>query len=199
LTLPAPGVTVAAGSAEKEATMARTSVTHARELDQTWVEDFAKRWESAWNSHEPARLLELMTDDVVYDDSAWPTTMRGHGDVRTFLDSVWRAFPDLRFELSEGPYVVAGEPKAAFYWKGSGTHTGPLDPPGFAPTGNRIEFEGADFHEYREGRVSRLRIVFDMLDLGRQIGTMPKAGSSVEKAGAAVQRLGIKVRERVRR
>jgi steroid delta-isomerase-like uncharacterized protein len=179
--------------------MAETGATHAREVDQAWVEDFAKRWEAAWNSHEHAQLLGLMADDIVYDDSAWPTTMRGHGDVRTFLDFVWRAFPDMRFEMIEGPYIVPGQPKAAFYWKGSGTHTGALDPPGFAPTRKRIEFEGADFHEYREGRVCRLRIVFDMMDVGRQLGTVPKPGSPVEKAGAAVQRLGMTVRERLRR
>lgn len=179
--------------------MAEPGATHAQELDATWVEDFATRWAAAWNSHEHARVLELMTDDIVYEDSAWPTTMRGHGEVRTFLDFAWRAFPDLRFETIDGPYIAPGRPEAAFYWKGTGSHTGPLDPPGFAPTGNRIEFEGADFHEYREGRVCRLRIVFDMMDLGRQIGTLPKPGSPVEKAGAAVQRLGIKVRERRRR
>jgi steroid delta-isomerase-like uncharacterized protein len=179
--------------------MAETAATQAQELDRDWLEDFAKRWEAAWNSHEQARVLELMTDDIVYDDSAWPTTMRGHGDVHSFLDYAWRAFPDLRFEMVDGPYIVPGQPKAAFYWKGTGTHTGSLDPPGFAPTGKRIEFEGADFHEYREGRVSRLRIVFDMMDVGRQIGTLPKAGSPVEKAGAAAQRLGMKVREQLRR
>jgi steroid delta-isomerase-like uncharacterized protein len=179
--------------------MAQTGATQGQELDQAWVEDFAKRWEGAWNSHEHGRLLELMTDDIVYDDSAWPTTMRGHGAVRTFLDYVCRAFPDLRFEMTDGPYIVAGQPKAAFYWRGRGTHSGPLDPPGFAPTGKQIGFEGADFHEYREGRVCRLRIVFDMLEVGRQIGMLPKAGSPVEKAGAAAQRLGMQVRERLRR
>jgi len=44
-----------------------------------------------------------------------------------------------------------------------------------------------------------MRIVFDMLDIGRQLGTIPKAGSPVEKAGAAAQRLGMTVRERLRR
>ena len=176
----------------------KSGATLAQELDPAWMEEFAKRWEAAWNSHEPARLLELMTDDIVYDDSASPATMRGHGDVRNFLDYVWRAFPDLRFQAIEGPYLVLGQPKAAFYWGGSATHTGLLDPPGFAPTGNRIEFEGADLHEYRDGRVCRLRIVFDMMDVGRQIGAVPKAGSPVEKAGAAVQRLGMKARERLR-
>jgi steroid delta-isomerase-like uncharacterized protein len=175
------------------------TATQSQELDQAWAEDFLKRWEAAWNSHDPSRLLELMTDDIVYDDSAWPTTMRGHGEVRTFLEFAWRAFPDLSFEWIDGPFVVPGQAKAAFYWKGSGTHTGPLDPPGFAPTGKRIAFEGGDFHEYREGRVCRLRIVFDMMDVGRQIGTVPKAGSPVEKVGAAAHRLGMKARDRLRR
>jgi steroid delta-isomerase-like uncharacterized protein len=173
--------------------------TQGSELDQAWVEDFVKRWEAAWNSHEHERVLELMTNDIVYDDSAWPTTMRGHGEVRAFLDFPWRAFPDLRFETVEGPYIVPGQPKAAFYWRVSATHTGPLDPPGFAPTGKRIEFDDVSLYEYRDGRVSRLRSVFDVMDLGRQIGTLPKAGSPVEKAGAGAQRLAMKVRDRLRR
>jgi steroid delta-isomerase-like uncharacterized protein len=179
--------------------MADTATTRVREIDQGWVDEFISRWQAAWNSHDPAQLLELMTEDIVYDDSAWPTTMRGHDDVRAFLDHAWRAFPDMRFEMIDRPYVVPGQAKAAFYWKGRGTHTGPLDPPGFAPTGNRIEFEGVDLHEYRDGRVSRLRIVFDTMDVARQLGTMPKPGSRAEKAGAAAQRLGVRLRERLRR
>jgi steroid delta-isomerase-like uncharacterized protein len=179
--------------------MAQIGMAQSQELAQAWVEEFAERWEAAWNSHDPERLLELMTDDIVYDDSAWPRTMRGHDAVREFLESAWRAFPDLRFEITDRPYLVSQEPKAAFQWKGSATHTGPIDPPGFAPTGKRIEFEGADFHEYRDGRVCRLRIVFDMMEVGRQIDIAPKPGSPIEKAGAAAQRLGIRVRDRLRR
>jgi steroid delta-isomerase-like uncharacterized protein len=164
----------------------------APELDPAWVEDFAQRWLEAWNSHEPERLLALMTEDIVYDDSAWPTTMRGHAEVRMFLDHAWTGFPDMRFEEVEGPFIVPGKPKAAFQWKGTATQTGPIDPPGFAPTGRRIEFFGADFHEYRDGRVCRLTIVFDMAGVAMQLGLMPKPGSRMEKIGATAQRLGAK-------
>ena len=177
--------------------MAKTAVREG--LDQVWLNGFVEGWAEAWNSHEPSRLLALMTDDIVYDDSAWATTMHGHGEVREFLESAWRAFPDLRFEVTEGPFVDPQAPKSAFFWKGSATHTGPIEPPGFAATGKRVEFEGADFHEYRDGRVCRLRIVFDMMDIARQIGTLPQAGSRMEKAGAAAQRIGTKVRERIAR
>jgi len=44
--------------------------------------------------------------------------MRGHGEVRTLLEFFWRAFPDLRFETVEGPYIVPGQPMAAFLLEG---------------------------------------------------------------------------------
>ena len=61
--------------------------------DVGFLDAFGERFGAAWNSHEPDRLLELMTDDVVYDDSAWPRTMRDHSQVREFLEFLWRAFP----------------------------------------------------------------------------------------------------------
>ena len=153
-----------------------------------WIRDFAQRWLAAWNSHEVDRLLELMTDDVEYHDDAWPKTMHGHADVREFLESTWRGIPDMTFELVAGPYVIPGQPRAAFHWRGWGTHTGVLDPPGFAPTGRRWEVEGADFHEYRDGRVSRLRVSFDMMTVSRQLGLMPAPGSGAERALVLAQR-----------
>jgi steroid delta-isomerase-like uncharacterized protein len=169
--------------------MTKHDVATTETVDSAWVADFAERWLGAWNSHDPDRLLGLMTDDIVYDDTAWPTTMRGHADVREFLDHTWRAIPDLRFELREGPYIHPGEPKAAFWWDGYGTHTGPLDPPGLAPTGKAITFDGADFHEYRDEKVARLRIVFDMADAMRQLGVLPPAGGKQERMLAKVTNL----------
>jgi steroid delta-isomerase-like uncharacterized protein len=150
-------------------------------VEAAWAAEFAQEWLAAWNSHDPGRLLALMTDDIVYEDTAWPTTMRGHSDVRPFLEHAWRAMPDLRFELRAGPFVHPAEPKAAFWWNGYATHTGPLDPPGLAPTGKQLTFDGADFHEYRDGKVARLRIVFDMAGAMRQLGVLPAAGSREER------------------
>ena len=163
-------------------------------LDLDWLRDFVGRWEEGWNSHDPERLLGLMTEDIVYEDSAWPTTMRGHDDVRPFLESIWTAMPDLRFEFADGPFVKPGEQAAAFYWRGTGRFTGPLDPPGFAPTGKPLEFYGADFQEYRDGRVSQLRIVFDNMDVARKLGLLPAAGSRADRAGASAQRVAMKLK-----
>ena len=179
--------------------MAETSVQPTAGIDPDFLESFIGRWEAAWNSHQPDRVLELMTEDIVYDDSAWHRTMRGHGDVREFLTSLWRALPDIRFEMAEGPFLLPGRPVATSYWKGSGTFTGPLDPPGFAPTGARMEIDGFDLQEYRDGLVCRLRIVTDMMEASRQLGLMPQHGSRAEKAGAAAQRLAMRVKTRLER
>ena len=159
-----------------------------------WAQEFGERWLAAWNSHQPERVLELMTEDIVYDDSAWPETMRGHAEVRRFLDHTWQAFPDLTFEPVGGPHVAADGPRAAWYWRGQATNSGPIDPPGVPATGKRIEFEGGDFHEYRDGKVARLRIVFDMAAAARQLGILPERGSAGERAMVLVQRLRARVR-----
>jgi steroid delta-isomerase-like uncharacterized protein len=164
-----------------------------------WIRDFEQRFLAAWNSHQADRVLELMTEDVEYRDDAWPKTMRGHADVREFLEALWTGFPDMTFEIIEGPYVIPGRPCSAIHWRGRGTHTGRLDPPGFAATGRRWEGDGMSVEEYRDGRVCRLRICFDMLDASRQLGLMPPVGSRAERAMAAAQRATIKAREAIRR
>jgi predicted ester cyclase len=122
--------------------------------------------------------------------------MRGHAEVREFLDFLLRAFPDFTFEAVGGPLVAADGPRAAFWWRGQATNSGPIDPPGMPATGRRIEFEGADFHEYREGKVARVRIVFDMADLSRQMGLLPKQGGAGERAMVVVQHLRARFRRR---
>ena len=162
-----------------------------------WIRDFAGRWLDAWNSHEVDRVLALMTEDVEYHDDAWPKTMRGHTDVREFIEATWRATPDMTFELLAGPYVIPDEPRAAFHWRGKGTHTGLLDPPGFAATGRPWEIDGVDFHEYRDERICKLRIAFDMMTVSRQLGLMPKPGSRAERALALGQRSAARLQQRL--
>ena len=164
-----------------------------------WLRDFISQWLDAWNSHEADRVLTFLTEDVEIRDDSWPTTMHGHRDVREFLQALWRATPDMDFELIAGPYVIPGEPRASFHWRGRGTFTGPMEPPGFAPTGRAWEVDGVDFQEYRDGRIAKLRVVFDLMTVSRQLGVMPASGSRSERAMAAAQRGVIRVQSEYRR
>jgi predicted ester cyclase len=164
-----------------------------------WIREFVPRWLDAWNSHEPDRVLEHLTEDIDLRDDSWPTTMHGHADVREFLEALWRAIPDMTFELLDGPYVIPGEPRASFHWHAEGTFTGPIDPPGFAPTGRHWEGDGVDFQEYRAGRIAKLRVITDMMSISRQVGLMPATGSRAERAMAAAQRGVMRAFMRLRR
>ncbi|MDH6279734.1 ester cyclase [Prescottella agglutinans] len=169
--------------------------TPARTIDAAWADEFADRWANAWNSHRAERVFEFLTDDIVWDDSAWPNTMRGKAAVREFLDNTWRAFPDQTLEAFGAAHVAADGRRAAFWWRGHATHLGPTAPSGIPATGKRLEFEGAEFHEYRDGKIARLRVVFDINDLAMQLGVVPKQGSMVQKMLVGM----LKLRSRFRR
>jgi steroid delta-isomerase-like uncharacterized protein len=147
--------------------------TAAKRLDDEFVK--------AWNSHKVEKLLSLMTDDVIYDDASWATEMHGHADVRAFLESTWRAVPDLSFKHEDTVLVDASGTRTARYWTGKGTHTGPWDPPGLRPTGRSFKFHGASFLESRDGKLSRIRVVYDVTDVMRQLGVLPGRASIGER------------------
>ncbi|MGW4340481.1 ester cyclase [Rhodococcus koreensis] len=161
----------------------------AQKVDPACADEFVERWGTTWNAHDPAQLLELLTDDIVYHNSAWPTTMRGKADVREFLDHTWRAFPHLTFELIAGPHIAGGGARAAYWWQATATHQGPIDPPGIPVTGKHIEFDGVDIHKYRNHKIGTLRIICNMNDIAMQLGLLPAPGSTAEKVMIGMHKL----------
>ena len=83
------------------------------------------------------------------------------------------ALPDTHIELVDGPYLSLDGNGVAARLRISGTMTGSLTPPGFAPTGGRLSFETAEFSHFRDGLLSHHTVVLNMLDLARQIGAVP--------------------------
>jgi steroid delta-isomerase-like uncharacterized protein len=136
-----------------------------------WVEEFVETWFAAWNSHDVERVLALMTDDIVYVDSLRAEApMRGHKEVREFVGGFWSGIPDFSVELLERPLIARDSPRVSFRWRGRGTNSGSIG--GVAPTGKQFENTGADFHEYRDGKVANLHILFDKLDILRDLGLL---------------------------
>jgi steroid delta-isomerase-like uncharacterized protein len=163
----------------KEAAMAATDAATSPGIDITFARDLAKKVLDAWNSHDAEALLALQTEDIDYDDSSWPKQMHGHGDVKEFLESTWRAVPDLTFEFDD-VLVDPGSSQIAHFWRASATQTGVWDPPGVAPTGRTIEFEGMFLGTVRDGQLCRVRVVYDVATIMRQLGLLPDAGSGGE-------------------
>lgn len=162
------------------------------------VRDFDERYVSAWNSRDASRVTEMVTEDISWDDPALRgETAHGRGAVAEFLASTWRAMPDLEFEQRDTPYRSLEAPnKVIASWRMRGTFTGPLDPPGFAPTGGRILLEGIDEWEFRGGLIARYRSIYDLADVAQQIGAMPEPDTRMERAGVLMQRLQARMMRR---
>lgn len=157
-------------------------------IDAEFALDFLRRLHTAASDRDPDAVAALCANDVVWEDPAAPCTLHGREAVRSFhRDVMFVALPDTRIELIEGPYLALDGSGVAARTRISGTMTGPLNPPGFAPTGGHLEFETAEFSRFDKGLLVHHTVVLNMLDVARQIGAVPKAGSVTDRVGMWMQ------------
>jgi steroid delta-isomerase-like uncharacterized protein len=162
------------------------------------LDAFCARYMAAWNAHDAAAMADLVTDDVVWEDPGLPVPARGPAAVQEFMRAAWVAFPDLRFDESDTPHRTVTGDQVAWRWRMRGTMTGPLEPPGYAPTGRAMDVDGVDLWTMRDGRIARYRAFYDGEDIARQLGIVPPQGSGAEKAMVALQRVQAAVMRRRR-
>jgi steroid delta-isomerase-like uncharacterized protein len=160
------------------------------------VQSFTERYSAAWNDCDTIAMAELITEDIVWADPALPEPARGIPAVQEFMRTSFRAFPDLRFSEPDPPHLTIAGEKIAWAWKMEGTMTGPVDPPGFAPTGASISVDGVDLWTIRDGRIARYRAFYDANDLARQLGIAPAPGSRSERTMVALQRFQARLQRR---
>jgi steroid delta-isomerase-like uncharacterized protein len=164
-------------------------------LDRGFLDEFAHRWLEAWNRHDGDAVARLCTEDVEFTDPAIGTVY-GRAAVVKWVRACAQAFPDYRFEEPEPAYLASDRPKAIVPWRMIATNTGPLDPPGFAPTGKPMVLDGVDHWWFRGGLVARYRADYDLNGVLRQLGLVPAQGSRAEQGVIALQRLVMRVRRR---
>ena len=154
-----------------------------------WVREFAEPYLAAWNAYDPDAVSARVAEDVVWEDPALPEPARGRAEVAEFVRATATAFPDYRFG-EPGQPAISDDGLVAFVpWRMTATNTGPLDPPGFAPTGRSIEVEGVDLWRFRGGLIWRYRAVYDFAGMARQLGLLPDRGGLAEKGIVGIQRL----------
>jgi ketosteroid isomerase-like protein len=111
--------------------------------------------------------------------------------VRAFLSDLFAALPDYRIEPID---VLASGELVAVHFQVAGTFVGRRFQ-GLEATGGRWGFRGVDLLRITDGRIDRVDVYFDAMEMARGIGALPAAGSFGERF---VKRL-VNARTRVRR
>ena len=159
---------------------------------------------AAWNTRDLDGFEALLADEVEWYDPAMPEPpARGRAAVREFARAVLDAFPDFKYEIQPPMCSTSDGSRCAIAWRISATHTRPLRPLGYAPTGRKASFEGVDVLDVHGGKITRIFTAFDLLPaaeqlLGRRLRPVP--GTWGARCAVATQRfLAFLARRRSRR
>lgn len=144
----------------------------------------------AFNSHDATAVVAHFTDDVQWFAPMLDEPVVGREAAQREVEATFTAMPDLHFPLGDVEiFTDANGAKAIAHYTFSGTMTGSLNPPGFAPTGRRADIEGACLYEMRDGLIAKHTVIFDGLRLAQDLGLLPASQSIVVKVLVGAQRL----------
>jgi predicted ester cyclase len=96
----------------------------------------------------------------------------GHEMLREFALTLWRAFPDIRYEPPQETFPSSDRTKLVHKFIMEGTMIGPLQP-GFAPTGRKFSMDGLEMIEFRNSKIYQCITRIDGIDVAQQIGLLP--------------------------
>lgn len=141
-----------------------TTTSNAAVVNPDVVQTLETRWERAWNDHDGDAVAALCTEDLIYDEPALETTVRGRGAIRDFVALMDAAIPDYTFSLV-GVYADLNRNSILVAWRMTGTH---------AQTGARLDFHGDDRLDIRsDGLIEAYRCLYDNSLVLQQIKNKP--------------------------
>jgi len=124
---------------------------------------------AAWNAHDGNKILSFCTDDVVFEEVPMGKVFRGNKEAKDFISNTFTDFPDFKIELKSG--FSAGD-WGAGEWVMSATFAH-SSTPGMTATGKRFSVRGASIIEFRQGKICRESMYWDLASFLQQVGLMP--------------------------
>lgn len=123
------------------------------------------QWAKAWSSHDIDRVLQLFTENCVYEDVPTGAVNTGKDALRLFAQFFLSVAPDFHVELSTR---FVSDKWAVGEWTMSGTQKG--DMPNLPATSERFSIRGASVLELENGKIRRCSDYWDMAAFLRQLG-----------------------------
>lgn len=123
------------------------------------------RYFDAWRRRDPNAMLATFARGGTYRDPTTPGPIGGDA-LRSHVEGLWAAFPDLAFMFGDAHRV--GDDRVHAEWTMTGTHAGALG--GLPPTGKAVRLDGVDVIDVDALGIRSVRGFFDSAELPRQLG-----------------------------
>lgn len=134
------------------------------------------------------------TDLAAVDDFVAIGRFEGRENIRAFFTELLEAFPDFDIDVTN---MVGDDRHAVLQWHATGTFEGGQFQ-GVHPTGRHVDLRGCDVMLFEGGKLTYDTIYYDGLAFARQIGMLPREGSSADKAMTAAFNAGTDLKTRIR-
>src|SRR5215831_3175285 len=138
--------------------------------DRSLVE---KAWVDALSNKNIDELVNLHSEDVVLHDPTLPKSLKGQSELRGLIEGLFRMFPD--YNVSKVRSFGQGE-WVCLEAEETGTMKGPIHGPGghmVQPTGKSFKIQSSIVCRTAGGKISEVRIYYDVLGLMGQLGLRP--------------------------
>jgi steroid delta-isomerase-like uncharacterized protein len=133
------------------------------------------------NAHNAEGMLATMTDDMEWYDIPMEEPYRGKAEIAPFLEKLFRAFPDLRYEPTN--IVVQGD-NISVEFRMHGTHSATFY--GLPATHKLVQLPCHTAITMRAGKIRRDDCYFDNSMILRQMGLMPPLSATFSPPGRAM-------------
>ena len=123
------------------------------------------------NQRNPSGFAALFAEDAVLHDPFFPEPTKGRDAIRSMLEGILRAFPDMTWKQVGDPIDAGG--RVAFVVSIEGTNDGPLSMPtgDVPPTGKTMAYEAAVLWTIdSDGLIAEERSYFDATGVAAQLG-----------------------------
>lgn len=158
--------------------MASESKTKAKASRKKGAKPVVREYFDALTDQDLERALESWQPGAVDHLYGFGDLEAPHG-IRAYFSNLFAAFPDWRFEVVE---LIASGETAAARWRIEATFSGPGRFQGVAPTGARVELEGADLFRVVDEKIVENHAYTNGAHLAQQLGLLPPSGSAAERA-----------------
>jgi len=138
-------------------------------LDGAELQEFIDRYNEAWADHDVDAIVELHTEDSVFENHTTGDVNIGREAIGNAIRGIFTVFPDLTFETRR-QYIR--DDLVVQEWTARGTHLGKMTRAGLEvePTGKAVEYRGMDVIPIDGGKVARKDVYSDGVTLLRQLG-----------------------------